>query len=304
MKIETFFLWPGRTDVRLTAFLHTGEERVPGTVRPAVIVCPGGAYLVCPRDSSEGDPVAMNFAADGYQCFVLEYSVKSQSRPEDTLFPAQLLDMGRAFSTLRAHAAEWFIDPGRIAILGFSAGAHLCGMYATTWADGLLAEKLGGKNEDYRPAAAVLLYGVLDYEATEAARLAGGAALPADVNVPVFGCEHPDAEALRRQSPVRHVSGRTPPVFLAAAADDGLVPPIQTIDMGRRLQELGVPYELHIFQFGDHGFAQGRNYPQPWRQELAHACAQWVPLAKTFLLHQFEGVPEYEKPFFGNENKP
>ena len=50
-------------------------------------------------------------------------------------------------------------------------------------------------------------------------------------------------------------------------------------------KKMHVPYECHMFQYGDHGFSLGRNVFEPYREDLKHACAEWVPLAKVFLMH-------------------
>ena len=68
-------------------------------LKPAIIVCPGGAYQTCPRHGNEGDTVAMTFAADGYQAFVLEYSVATKTSQQNMMFPAQILDLGKAMLT-------------------------------------------------------------------------------------------------------------------------------------------------------------------------------------------------------------
>lgn len=63
MLIETIKLWDDRDDVELTTFVSLPDLVFPDrSKRPAVIVCPGGAYLGCPRHGVEGDPVAMTFA--------------------------------------------------------------------------------------------------------------------------------------------------------------------------------------------------------------------------------------------------
>lgn len=112
MIIETIDLWKDRDDVKLTTFLAAPDPFMPNPVKkPAVIVCPGGAYRSCPRHGNEGDPVAMTFAADGYQAFVLEYSVAESAPQEKTLFPAQVRDLGKAMLEIRAHADEWAIEP-------------------------------------------------------------------------------------------------------------------------------------------------------------------------------------------------
>lgn len=97
-----------------------------GAPRPAVVVFPGSGYLECsPR---EAEAVALQFNAAGYHAFVLWYSC------EPHLHPAPLKDAARAFSLIREKAADWFIDPNRVAALGFSAGSHLRPPWANTTA--------------------------------------------------------------------------------------------------------------------------------------------------------------------------
>ena len=285
MRIETIKLWEDRDDVELTMFLHL----------PAMVVCPGGAYQNCPRHGNEGDPVAMTFAIDGYQAFVLEYSVAEKASKEQTLFPAQIVDLGKAILTIKEHADEWGVDADKISICGFSAGAHLCGMYATTWQDGMLSERLGTDGEKLGVMAALLIYGLHDYVLQEEFNAAHPNFITQiDGNTPIFGATHPTREQLEAYSPLCRATTKMPPVFLAAATDDGLVPAMHTIRMAEKLQTIGVPYECHLFQYGEHGFALGRNIFTPFKQELNHACAQWAPLAKTFLMHLIS--PETLKP--------
>lgn len=56
----------------------------------------------------------MTFAADGYQAFVLEYSVATKTSQQNMMFPAQILDLGKAMLTIREYAAEWSVDVNKI----------------------------------------------------------------------------------------------------------------------------------------------------------------------------------------------
>lgn len=302
MQIETIKLWSDREDVELTTFLTMPDKFIPNPPKkPAIIVCPGGAYMSCPRHGTEGDTIAMSFAVDGYQSFVLEYSVVERAPKGKTLFPAQIIDLGKAILTIRENAEEWCIDPEKISIIGFSAGAHLCGMYSSTWNEPLLKETFGVKSEMFKPLTAMLIYGLLDYTVQEEFRKSGGfpSILPNDLNVPVFGVEDPDEELQKKYSPVYLVNKNTPPTFLAAAMDDGMVPSIQTVYMAERLHKNKIPYEIHMFEFGDHGFSLGRNLFEPFREDKSRACSQWLPLAKTFLMHHIAlETTEIEKSIF------
>src|ERR1043166_5466001 len=62
----------------------------------------------------------------GVTAFVLKYRLGPRYH-----HPAMLQDAARAIRTVRARAAEWGLDPKRIAILGFSAGGHLASTAGT-----------------------------------------------------------------------------------------------------------------------------------------------------------------------------
>jgi acetyl esterase/lipase len=110
------------TDIpALTVFL----PRTMTANTPAVIVCPGGGYGNLAANH-EGRQVASYFNSLGIAAFVL----RSRLGPRYH-HPIELGDAQRAIRILRAHAAEWRLDPARIGIMGFSAGGHLA-MTAST----------------------------------------------------------------------------------------------------------------------------------------------------------------------------
>lgn len=128
-------------NVSLTTYLlDCSPELSNANVRPAVLICPGGAYSFC--SDREGEPVALAFLAEGYHAFVLRYSLKQKAA-----FPAPLHDAEEALSLIRANAAAWRVDPDKIAVCGFSAGGHLAASLAV----------MGS----VRPNAAILCYPVI-----------------------------------------------------------------------------------------------------------------------------------------------
>jgi acetyl esterase/lipase len=138
----------------------------------AVIVAPGGAFRTLSMEN-EGSDVARALAARGVAAFVLKYRLNqtpqdmpgferamraiysSASRPprmapEQAMaaLAPQIADARAAFALIRARAAEWRIDPNRVGMVGFSAGAML------TMATALTAP-------DARPAFIGNIYGAL-----------------------------------------------------------------------------------------------------------------------------------------------
>ncbi|MGX9216958.1 alpha/beta hydrolase [Massilia varians] len=116
----------------------------------AVIVAPGGGFRTLSMNN-EGWDVARALADKGVAAFVLKYRLNqtpqdmgefgrsmaqmfsagaqaarraSQQDPAVTLAP-QIADARAAFALVRSRAKEWRVDPERIGMVGFSAGAML-----------------------------------------------------------------------------------------------------------------------------------------------------------------------------------
>ena len=243
----------GRRSATLTGYVQQTSSALPSlNICPAVLICPGGGYAYC--TDREAEPVALAFLNAGYNAFVLRYTV-STSCPGAEVFDNALAEAEESLTYLHDHAEELHIDPDKIAVLGFSAGAHLTGALGTM-----------GR---IRPAALLLGYGVY---------AADGAAM---------GIQMPNV--------LNRIDAQTPPSFLFATQGDRLVPPSNSLDFASRLAALHTPYEIHIFSYGDHGASLGtpnvtapRSYENP---DLAH----WFPMALRFLEHIFrhdELVPQ------------
>lgn len=310
MIIETYKLWEDRDDVELTAFLNIPDPMLNQPKRPAVIVCAGGAFQTCDRHSGEGDPVAMSFAIDGYQAFVLEYSVATKAPEGKVQFPSQVLDYGKAMMLIRENAEKWSIDLDKISIVGFSAAGYLCSQIAVNWNNGLLENAFHVPAEYFKPLTAMLIYPVVDYEVQEAYRKEAISEKPflsflTDMNKVVFGVGEPDEEALKEASSNRHVTKDCPPVFIAVSQDDGAIHSGSSLHMALALQKANVPFELHMFENGNHGFALGKNLIEPYRKDKEMTSSIWISLAKTFLLHHIESsTAKYETdPFAELENR-
>lgn len=104
--------------------LNSSEELANADVRPAVLIFPGGGYRVC--SDREAEPVAMAYVAQGFNAFILTYSLN-----ENAAFPKPLKDAEAALEFIRNNSAEWGINPEKIAVCGFSAGGHLAAALGT-----------------------------------------------------------------------------------------------------------------------------------------------------------------------------
>jgi acetyl esterase/lipase len=206
-----------------TLTLYTPKDKNTGA---AVVVFPGGGYRILAIDL-EGTEVCDWLNSAGITCILVKYRV-----PEPGPYPkssAPLQDAQRAVGIVRAHAAEWHIDPSRIGVLGFSAGAHLAAALSTHF-DQRLYDPIDASDKlSCRPDFAVIVY-------------PGYLAL-AEQNFAPNADIHPTAQ--------------TPPTFLVQAEDD-TVHVENSIVYFLALKNAKVPAELHIYSQGGHGYGLRR----------------------------------------------
>src|SRR5258708_9513875 len=190
--------------------------------RPAVVVFPGGGYNILAIDL-EGPEVCDWLNSAGIACVLLKYRVPGTGPyPKSS---AALQDSQRAMGLVREHAAEWNIDPKRVGVLGFSAGAHLAAAISTHY-DKRLYDPIDAADQlSCRPDFAVVVY-------------------PGYLAIAEKGMiANPDIQP----------TAQTPPTFILQAEDDPVhVENATTYFL--QLKQAKVPAELHIFAEGGHGY--------------------------------------------------
>lgn len=232
--------------------------------RPAIIICPGGGYEYC--SVREAEPVALRFAAYGIAAFVLRYSCVNKK------FPTALLEAAQAMAYVRGNAEELGVDPDKIMICGFSAGAHLAASLAVHWNKSFITNVLGGCGELYKPNGAVLCYPVI----TSGEKRHDGSI----VNI---AGETPSADITELISLEKQVSGDTPPTFLWHTSDDGCVPVENTLLYASALSANGIPFECHIFEKGVHGLSLCDDSTASYEGHINPVCARWFELAVRWI---------------------
>ena len=284
MICNEFILSPETPAVRLTTYvLSDSSEFRPGERRPAVVICPGGAYMF--TSDREAEPIALRFAAHGYHAFVLRYTVKAA-------FPAPMLDLARAVQWVRAHADEYRVDPDAVAVCGFSAGGHLAAALGTLWDRPMLYEPLGAAPAEIRPNALILGYPVVDLEMVTPGPigdLRDGDHVVDDgyVLLKTMGSAHPAQDILATYRAQENVTAATPPAFVWHTASDELVPALNSLRFAAALAEQGVPYELHVFQDGPHGLALADETTAVDGAMMDADARVWFDLAVNWLKKQF-----------------
>jgi len=210
----------------------------------AVIVFPGGGYheLVANR---EGRQIADWFAARGFKAFILSYRLSANGY----LLPVPLLDARRAIQTVRAHAAEYHINPNRIVVAGFSAGGHLAALAATRPVAGNSSAEDPIERVSSRPDYLVLGYPWIGAVGEDMSHLNYCKTLKIMDRCAALRSEY---------SPDLFVSKDDPPTFWFHSIDDNIVPIEQGMRFYLALLKAGVPAEAHLFAHGGHGYALGK----------------------------------------------
>jgi acetyl esterase/lipase len=229
-----------------TITLYVPKGRNTGA---AVVVFPGGGYRILAIDL-EGTEVCDWLNSTGATCVLLKYRV-----PDSGPYPkssSALQDAQRALGMVRSHAGEWHIDPHRIGVLGFSAGAHLSAALSTHYDQRLYDPIDVADQRSCRPDFAVILYP--GYLALSEQNFA------------------PNSEI--------HPTEQTPPSFILQAEDDPVHVENSTVYF-LELKNAKVQAEMHIYAQGGHGYGLRQS-------ELP--VTNWPQLVETWL-HTIHVLP-------------
>ena len=216
---------------------------------PAVLICPGGGYTYVTW-GHEGAETAQWFKRNGVSAFILKYRCPKQR-------DAAFADAQRAHSYIRAHAADFNVDPAKLGIIGYSAGANLAARVSTNHARRGYEAVDDTDNVSCRPDWAMVIYPWALIEDTPKGE--------------------PPSLKLRAEF---MVDKTVPPTFIVQTQDDGCK--VQNaIAYYNALTCAGIKAEMHLFDNGGHGYGMRvRGKPTD--------C--WPDLAETWLSGVLEGA--------------
>ncbi|MDE7548344.1 alpha/beta hydrolase [Acetobacter fabarum] len=232
----------------------------------AMLVAGGGGYKRI-ENAKEAMPTARWLASIGVTAFVLTYRLPREGWAVGRLAPFQ--DAERAIRIIRAQAHLFGIDPHRVGITGFSAGAHLLGMEAVC-ADHLSYTPIDVWDQvSGHPDLALLIYPIValepPYQNTSTRRLLIG--------------DHPSPAESTRWSVQTHIHPGLAPFFLVQAADDPVSNPANTAILQTACAHNGVEVVRHLFPTGGHGFGLGKS---------GTATVTWPNMAEQWMAgHRF-----------------
>ncbi|MGD1822861.1 MAG: alpha/beta hydrolase [Pleomorphochaeta sp.] len=258
MKIIQLSVGPNR--VPLTGYIHDYDENnLLNNIRSAMVVVAGGGYeKVSPR---EKDPVALYYFAKGMNTFILEYSINEEA---GDLNP--LLELSDALVQIRNRAEVFYVNPTEIAVIGFSAGAHLAASLSTLYNHPKIKELTNIDNGLNSPDATILCYPVITMK--EFAHEGSKMRVTKNNN-----------ELIELLSLENQVTKDVPPTFIWHTQDDEAVNINNSLLYVNALIQNNVECEYHMFPNGEHGLSMCTTECY----KLDDHCGQWKELSLNWL---------------------
>lgn len=191
------------------------KEKATGA---AVVICPGGGHRELVFDA-EGLAAAKYFNSIGVAAFALKYRLAREPGSTYSVEKEAPEDARRALRLVRSRAAEWGLDPGRVGLVGFSAGGEVAAMvsFRPNAGDKSAADPIDRMSA--RPDFVVFIY-------------------PGPIGFP------------------ERVGADAPPAFFLSAIKDAN-PAATILEMTAKYRDAGVPVETHLYAHGAHAFNMG-----------------------------------------------
>ena len=211
----------------------------------AVMGIPGGSYYEV-WYMHEGKQWADWYNEQGIVFAVLKYRLPREEHRE-----VPLDDARRGMQILREHSAEWG-NYEKVGVQGCSAGGHLAASLCTQPLD--------------RPDFQILFYPVITMDAS----------FTHDFSRQNLIGKKPSKQLIAEYSCEKRVTADTPPAFILASSDDGLVPVQNSVAYYNALLANGVSASMHLYPIGGHGWAWKPSFP--YAEQYKAEMKQWLRL--------------------------
>ena len=212
---------------------------------PAALIIHGGGWIK--GDKMKFRAMGVEMAKRGYVSMAIDYRLA-----EEAPFPANIRDCHAAVRYLRAHANKYKMDPGRIGVVGGSAGAHLAGLLATTAKVKSLHGDGGNAKYSSAVQAAVVMSGPMEISTGSVAERSLTAKNPVANAIFLFGGTVKEEPELYKLADAHlHINKQTPPILFQFGGKED---PSKVQPSINKLKKLGVPTQLLThYKDGKHG---------------------------------------------------
>ncbi len=251
VKTDIEYAQAGGESLKLDAFVPEGPGKFP-----AVIFVHGGGWSAGNRTGGN-DPLFAPVAERGIAWFTISYRLAPKHN-----YPAPVEDIHAAIRWVKAHAAEFKIDPNRIALVGESAGGQLVAQAA------VLAKA------DIQVAVVVTFYAPIDFIADMERRGGLSTSMRGLFGRKEAKADEATLQLLREASPINHVRAGLPPFLLVHGTGDMSVLYNWSPMFQSRLKAAGVSCDLITIPDGIHGMASWESFAPEYKNQVADWLAQ------------------------------
>lgn len=226
--------------------LYLPDTENSPSLSPLVVWVHGGAW----RAGSKDNVPVTGWLNHGFAIASVDYRLSPEAR-----FPAQVHDLKAAVRFLRVHAAEYGLDSDRFIIAGASAGGHLAALTGVTNGVDQLEGSVGDQLESSADVQAIVsFYGASNLQTILGQSTEHGLSVRVPALQLLLGGQPQEVPDLARlASPVAHVDGDDPPLWLIHGDADPQMPPQQSHELKAVFQKHRLPVELDVVEGGKHG---------------------------------------------------
>ncbi len=248
MERDIAYIEGGDEAQRLDLYL---PEATPEKPLPLIVHIHGGGW----QGGNKFPCPLVGMVPRGYAVASVEYRFSQKAK-----FPAQIQDCQAAIRWLRANAAQYHFDPGKVGVTGGSAGGHLSALVGTAGGTSTFPP-IGGNEDQSNDVQAVCdIFGPTDFttvmrQAAEDKNVKNVFQFnsPKDPYSALLGVPLETTEKSRAVSPMTYLSEDDPPTLILHGTHDALVPYAQSVQFAEGLKAKGVPVWLQTLPGAGHG---------------------------------------------------
>jgi acetyl esterase/lipase len=233
------------------------DLQVPKTSgkKPLVVYITGGGFSSANKSGNLDQRTYV--AEQGYVVASIEYRTVT----DGATYKDSVADVKSAIRYLRAHAAQYGINPNEVAVWGQSAGGYLAAMTGVT--NGLAQFEDGGNPgqsstvqavvDEFGPSDIAKVAADYDVAAQQANYVAGNSLAQFVIGIGTKLSVEDDPAADAAASPLTYVTASSPPFVLLHGSADQLVSPSQTLILHNALRAKGVDSTRYVVKGANHG---------------------------------------------------